>query len=182
MNSTLGLKPERSYTRAPDCWNRCECNGKHLKELWQDGRCAYVEIEHLTAKFFKVVNSLQEREAKGLEGVDSLYFEMKLNWIRLDGLLQHLEYIPPKCTRPTVNDLKVYYKYCEKAWRMFYKCSELFVYARNKAGQADPSENDEIIVNATLLKNFKALPFSCSKQRVKRLPGSTRLCQSFSAS
>ena len=182
MNSTLDVQLEQSCILSTDCRNKCKCNGKYLNDLWRNGRCAFEEIERLTTKLFKVVNSLQERDTEGLERVDSLYFDLKLNWITLDGLLQHLKYIPPRCAHPTEDDLKVYNKYCEKGWRLFYKCSELLVYARNKTGQVDPSENDEIIVNATLLKNFKTLPFSSTKQRMKRLPGRSTLCQSLTVS
>ena len=139
----------------------------------------YTRIEYLAIKLFEDASFIEESDTKGLEFVEAIYFRLKLNWLELDNLLENVKYLPCKCTLPTVTDLRRHFQCCKKAWGKFYKCSEMLVYARNMAGQADPLENEEIILNATLLKNFERLPFGHVKQR-ERKPSVSRLCQEYS--
>jgi hypothetical protein len=154
MNTAFDMQFEEDYTFTLGCRGKCICNGKYLNDLWRGGRCTYDEIVRLTAEFFKAVNSHKNKDVEGLRRLESLFLGLKVNWIRLDGLLRCVEYFPCKCTMPTAADEMMYLEHCEEAWKKFHFCSELLIGARIKTGQIDSSEGGEFMWNAARLKSL----------------------------
>ena len=142
MNTTFAMYFEEECTFKFGC----ECKGMYLNDLWRGGRCAYAEIVRLTREFRRAAKSLKNKEATTMKHLESLFFSMKLNWIRLAGLLRCVQDLPCQCAMPTAADLN-WYTLCtrEDAWDKFYVCSELLVGVRVNTGRTIPSEGAEFL-------------------------------------
>ena len=150
MNTTFAMYFEEECTFTFGC----ECKGMYLNDLWRGGRCAYAEIVRLTREFRRAAKSLKNKEVTTMKHLESLFFSMKLNWIRLAGLLRCVQDLPCQCTMPTAEDELVYFMYCEDAWDKFYTCSECLADARIMTGQTGVPAGVEFLREIFLLKNF----------------------------
>ena len=149
MNSTLCMQSE-SYTSSPCVLGKC----KSLEDLWRGGRHACDAVKVLAGKFVMTVTSREVYDEKTVAHLESLFFSLSFNWIRLDSQLRCLKNLPCQCTRPTCVDVLEYFQYGEEAWDEFFFCSELLINARIKTGRATPLEGVEFLWDLTHLKNF----------------------------
>jgi hypothetical protein len=133
-------------------WGKCPCNGKYLQDLWRGGRCAYDEIVRLSREFRKSAQSLKTEET--MRHLESLFFSLKLNWIRLDGLLECVKYLPCQCTQPTGAYESIYFMYCGDAWKKFYVCAEFLADTRIITGRTGAAERVAFLRDVFRLKSI----------------------------
>ena len=150
MNTTFDLQLEEECTFTFGC----ECKGMYLNDLWRGGRCAYAEIVRMTREFRRAAKSLENKEATTMKHLESLFFSMKLKWIRLAGLLRCVQDLPCRCTIPTVEDELVYFMYCEDVWKKFYACTEFLADTRIITGRTGAAERVAFLRDVFRLKNI----------------------------
>ena len=134
--------------------SRVSVKCRPLEDLWKGGRYAHGEIIRMSKQFFEAVTSLENKSEETMKHLESLFFRLQFNWIRLDGQLRCLKDFPCQCTQPTCAIMTEYLRYGEEAWDEFCFCSELLVGVKVKTGRAIPSEGAELLRDLVHMKNF----------------------------
>src|ERR1700733_4341654 len=96
--------------------------------------------------------SSKGHDIQRMKRLETLFLTIKLNWIRLDGLLRCVKYLPCQHNLPTAAEEMAYFEDCEKAWKKVHFLGQTLIKARISAGLATPSDYGQFMWSIARLK------------------------------
>lgn len=148
------MASEKELTWTPEHYGWC----KYSDRLWKGEDCAFKEILRLTKLFSTAAYYGVERFPKAVRRLEGMFFVIKANWIRLDGIMRCAKHLPCDCSRLQNFDISQYNIRCEIAWNQVYKCAKMLADIKVEMGVLDRKTRMDFLDNLAMTKTMKNLP------------------------